>query len=150
MKNFVINIGRQLGSGGKPVGEIVARRLGVRIYDRSLIDLAARQSGLCPEVFARADEREAKGVFATLVGYLRAPFTGYEGGNAANVLSNEALFQMQSDAIREVAARESCLFVGRCADYILRDHPRAVSIFITADEEDRVERLCRRDGCTEQ
>lgn len=150
MKNFVINIGRQLGSGGKPVGEIVARRLGVRIYDRSLIDLAARQSGLCPEVFARADEREAKGLFATLVGYLRAPFTGYEGGNAANVLSNEALFQMQSDAIREVAARESCLFVGRCADYILRDHPRAVSIFVTADEEDRVERLCRRDGCTEQ
>lgn len=146
MKNFVINIGRQLGSGGKPIGEIVARRLGVRIYDRSLIDLAARQSGLCPEVFARADEREAKGVFATLVGYLRAPFTGYEGGNAANVLSNEALFQMQSDAIREVAARESCLFVGRCADYILRNEPLCISTFIYASEADRIARIMRCHG----
>ena len=66
----------------------------------------------------------------------------------ANVLSNDALFKIQSDVIRDLAGRESCIFVGRCADYILRDHPRAVNVFISADEEDRIERLCRLHGIT--
>ncbi|MDE7123030.1 MAG: cytidylate kinase-like family protein [Alistipes sp.] len=147
-QNFVINIGRQLGGGGMAVGKRLARRLGVPLYDKELIDLAARESGLCATLFERADEREAKGLFATLVGYLRAPFAGYEGGNSNNVLSHEALFKIQSDVIRDLAARQSCIFVGRCADYILRDHPRALSLFLTADEEDRVERLCRAHGWT--
>ncbi len=149
-EKFIINIGRQLGSGGKPIGEIIARRLGIKLYDKELINLAARESGLCTEFFERADEKGRKGVFATLVGYLRAPFAGYEGGNANNVLSNEMLFKIQSDVIREVAARESAVFVGRCADYILREHPRCVNVFITADEADRIARLCGRLNCTEQ
>lgn len=147
-EKFVINIGRQLGSGGKPVGELIARRLGIKLYDKELINLAARESGLCPEVFEQADEKGRKGVFATLVGYLRAPFTGYEGGNANNILANESLFRIQSDVIREIASRESAIFVGRCADYILRDHPRCVNVFITADEADRCARLCAREGWT--
>ncbi len=147
-RHFVINIGRQLGGGGMAVGERIARRLGVPLYDRQLIELAARESGLCPAVFERADEREAKGLFATLVGYLRAPFAGYEGGNTNNVLSHEALFKIQSDVIRDLAERQSCIFVGRCADYILRDHPRALSLFLTADTDDRVERLRAAHGWT--
>jgi len=147
-EKFVINIGRQLGSGGKSVGEMLARRLGVQVYDTRLINLAARESGLCPEVFARADEKQSHSFFTTLVGYLRAPFAGYEGGNTNNVLSNETLFQIQSDVIRDLASRQSCIFVGRCADYILRDHPRALSVFFTADESDRIARLCARSGCT--
>ena len=148
MDKFVINIGRQIGSGGKIIGEIIARRLGIRLYDKELINLAARESGLCPECFEKADEREAKGMFATLIGYFRAPFTGYEGGNTNNILANESLFRIQSDVIRQIAARESAIFVGRCADYILRDHPRCVNVFITADEADRIDRLCKRDNCT--
>ena len=147
-EKFVINIGRQLGSGGKPVGEIIARRLGIKLYDKELINLAARESGLCPDIFEKADEKGRKGVFATLVGYLRAPFAGYEGGNANNILANEALFRIQSDVIREIASRESAIFVGRCADYILRDNPRCVNVFITADEADRCARLCAREGWT--
>ena len=148
-QNFVINIGRHLGSGGKPIGEIIARRLGVKLYDKELINLSARESGLCPECFEQADERGRKGVLATLVGYLRAPFTGYEGGNTNNILANESLFRIQSDVIRNIAARESAIFVGRCADYILRDYPRCVNVFITADERDRCARLSGRLHCTE-
>ena len=144
---FVINIGRQLGSGGKDIGEIIARRLGVRLYDKELLTLAARQSGLCAEFFEKADEKESRGVISTVVGYLRAPFVGDDGG-VTNVLSNDALFKIQSDVIRDVAERESCIFVGRCADYILREHPRRVDVFISASEADRIRRICARTGCT--
>lgn len=144
---FVINIGRQIGSGGKTVGEIIARRLGIRLYDKELITLAARQSGLAPELFEKVDEKESKSRLATLIGYLRVPFAGDDGG-VTNVLSNDALFKIQSDAIRDAAARESCIFVGRCADYILREHPHAVNVFITADDADRIRRICARQGCT--
>ena len=131
MEQFVINIGRQLGSGGRTVGEIIARRLGVKLYDKELINLAARESGICPEFFEKADEKESRGVISTVVGYLRAPFVGDDGG-VTNMLSNDALFKIQSDVIRAVAARESAVFVGRCADYILRENPRCVNVFITA------------------
>ncbi|MDE7004930.1 MAG: cytidylate kinase-like family protein [Alistipes sp.] len=145
---FVINIGRQLGSGGREVGEVLARRLGIELYDKKLINLAAQQSGLCPEVFERADEKESHNRLATLLSYLRAHFAG-DGGATTDVLSGDALFKIQSDVIREVAARESALFVGRCADYILREHPRMVSVFITADDADRIRRICARTGCSE-
>ena len=142
MEQFVINIGRQLGSGGRTVGEIIARRLGVKLYDKELINLAARESGICPEFFEKADEKESRGVISTVVGYLRAPFVGDDGG-VTNMLSNDALFKIQSDVIRAVAARESAVFVGRCADYILRENPRCVNVFLTADDAIR-----SRQGCT--
>lgn len=144
---FVINIGRQLGSGGKAVAQIVAQRLGVNVYDKQLINLAAEQSGLCPEWFERADEKASKGMLSTLIGYLRAPFAG-DDSSITDVLSNDALFKFQSDVIRDLAARESCVFVGRCADYILRDHPRSVNIFIAGDRRDRCDRLCLQLGIT--
>ena len=144
---FVINIGRQLGSGGKDIGEIIARRLGVRLYDKELLTLAARQSGLCAEFFEKADEKESRSVLSTMIGYLRSPFAGDCGG-VTSVLSNDALFKIQSDVIRDVAERESCIFVGRCADYILREHPRRVDVFISASEADRIRRICARTGCT--
>ena len=112
MEQFVINIGRQLGSGGRTVGEIIARRLGIRLYDKELINLAARESGICPEIFEKADEKESRGVLSTMIGYLRAPFAGDDAG-MTNVLSNDALFKIQSDVIRKVAAGESAVFVGR-------------------------------------
>ncbi len=145
-EKFVINIGRQLGSGGKAIGKLLAARLGVPLYDKQLIELAARESGLCPECFERVDEQPSRGLYATLLNYLRAPFTGYEGGAAGNVLSGDALFKVQSDVIRGLASRQSCIFVGRCADYILRDEPRCVNVFITADRADRIARLCAEHG----
>ncbi|MDE5730276.1 MAG: cytidylate kinase-like family protein [Alistipes sp.] len=149
-KGFVINIGREVGSGGKAVGEIVARRLGAALYDKELIALAAERSGLCPECFERTDERPSRSLFAALVGYLRAPFAGDDGAAAASPLSGEALFQVQSDVIRGLAARESCVFVGRCADYILRDHPRVLNVFISGARADRIRRVAERRGIAER
>ena len=142
---FVITIGRQLGSGGRAIGERIAERLGIRMYDRMLLDLAAERSGLAAQCFEEADEKQSRRMLSTLIGYLRSPFMG-DAGTVNNVLSNDALFKIQSDVIRSVAERESALFVGRCADYILRDDPHCVSVFITADRADRIERLCRAEG----
>lgn len=147
MEKFVINIGRQLGSGGRTVGEIIARRLGVKLYDQGADQPGGARDGICSEFFEKADEKESRGVISTVVGYLRAPFVGDDGG-VTNVLSNDALFKIQSDVIRAVAARESAVFVGRCADYILRENPRCVNVFLTADDADRIGRIRRRQGCT--
>ncbi len=146
-EHFVINIGRQLGSGGRDIAAIIARRLGIKLYDKELINLAAEQSGLCAEFFEKADEKESRNVLSTMIGYLRSPFAG-GCANVPNVLSNDALFKIQSDVIRDLAEHESCIFVGRCADYILREHPRRVDIFISADDSDRIRRICARTGCT--
>ena len=146
---FVINIGRQLGSGGRAVGEIISRRLGIRLHAKELLTLAPQPSGLRPACLGKGDEQPGRGRFAPTIAYLRSPF-GADMSSVNNVLSNDALFKVQSDVIRDLASRESCIFVGRCADYILRDHPRAVNVFITADDDDRVRRIRTRTGCTEE
>lgn len=147
-KFYTINIGRQFGGGGKTIGERLAHRLSIRLYDKELINMAAEESGFSTEHFERADEQERKGVLSSLIGYFRAPISGnYYSAN--DPLSNDSLFKIQSDVIRHVAERESCIFVGRCADYILRDHPRTVNLFFTADREDRIHRITTRMGCSE-
>lgn len=145
---FVINIGRQFGSGGRRIGELLAARLGIRLYDKELINLAAEQSGFGIEHFEKADEQERKGMLTTLIGWSRTLAGGFTP--TRDPLSNEALFKIQSDVIRSVAERESCIFVGRCADYILRDHPRALNIFVTASDEARIRRITDRSGCSEE
>ncbi len=147
-QHFIITIGRQLGSGGKSIAQIISRRLGVKVYDKELVMLAARESGLCPECFDRADEVGGRSLVTTLMNYLRSPFAGYEGGNSQNVLSAEALFKVQSDVIRKLAAEGPAIFVGRCADYILRDEPNKVDVFITATDEERIRRISERTHCT--
>ena len=146
-ENYIINIGRQFGSGGKAIGEKIAARLGIKLYDKELIMLAARESGFSEECFEQCDEQ--KGVLRALFGYFRAPFVG-NYSNCDTPLSGETLFRIQSDVIRQVAERESCIFVGRCADYILRKHPKRISLFIYADEKDRVARVMAREGCNEK
>lgn len=138
-KKFIINIGRELGSGGKAIGERLAQSYNIHIYDKKLIKLAAEESGLCQGFFEKADENN-KGFISSLMGGLRIPFMG-DGTIYDNYLSNDALFKIQSDVIRKLAQEESCIFIGRCADYILRDHPRCVNIFITANIEDRIKRI---------
>ncbi|MDR0988701.1 MAG: cytidylate kinase-like family protein [Prevotellaceae bacterium] len=148
-KNFVINIGRQLGSGGREIGEKLAARLGINFYDKELITLASQESGLCRELFEKADERTAQGVVGGLLA-MRFPFIGDGSVSALNYLSNDALFKIQSDVIRGLAAEHSCLFVGRCADYILREHPRHLNLFISAHRADRLARLCAQYHISEE
>lgn len=149
MSTFIINIGRQLGSGGREVGEKLSARLGISFYDKELIRLASEASGLCAEFFEKADERASQGLVGGLFG-LRFPFISDGTISTTNCLSNDALFKVQSDVIRHLAAEHSCLFVGRCADYILRDHPRCLNVFISADREERIARLCSLHSITPQ
>jgi hypothetical protein len=147
-EHFVINIGRQLGSGGKEIGEKLAQRMGIDFYDKELIGLAAQESGLGKEFFEKADEQASKG----LIGGFFGRFSLLNDGTipSSNCLSNDALFKIQSDVIRHLADTRSCLFVGRCADYILRDHPRVVNIFISSTDEERAKRLCRLHSISEE
>lgn len=138
---FIINIGRQLGSGGHIIGKQLAQDFGISFYDKELLDLAAQESGFNKKFFVRKDER--KGFMKLLVSSF-APLLSSSEGPYNNQLSDESLFKFQSDAIRKAAAKSSCVFVGRCADYILRDNPRCVNIFITGNIEDRIARLCDR------
>ena len=142
-KNFIINIGRQLGSGGRSIADILARHYGVTAYDRKLIELAAKESGLSQEFFENADEKKSHGFFHSI--FSNRAVANALGSNDS-YLSNDALFKVQSDIIRELAEKESCIFIGRCADYILRDHPCCVNLFFTADLEDRVARMASEKG----
>ena len=145
--HFVVNIGRQLGSGGRVIGEKLAGRLGISFYDKELINLASKESGLCKEFFEKADEKPSQTIVG---GFFGARFSLFSETSMpyANYLSNDALFKIQSDVIRKLAAERSCLFVGRCADYILRDHPRVVNVFISASIEDRIDRVCEQTNTT--
>lgn len=138
---FVVNIGRQLGSGGREIGEKLASNLGIAFYDKELINLASEESGLCKEFFEKADEKASQGLIGGLFG-MRFPFISEGAMPYNNYLSNDTLFKIQSDVIRELTEQKSCLFVGRCADYILRDNPRCVNVFIAASLEDRIHRVC--------
>lgn len=144
-KNLIINIGRQYGSGGKSIGEKLAARLNIKLYDKELLLLAARESGFSEECFEQCDEQ--RGLLRTLYGYFRTPFVG-NYSHCDSPLSGETLFRIQSDVIQRIAARESCIFVGRCADYILREHPATINLFFTADNEERIRRITSRLGCS--
>jgi cytidylate kinase len=144
-KKFVINIGRQLGSGGRAIAAILAQHYGITAYDRNLIELAAKESGLSQEFFENADEKKSHGFFHSIFSK-RAAANALGGGDS--YLSNDALFKVQSDIIRDLAERESCIFVGRCADYILRDHPCHINLFFTANLEDRIARMANEKGIT--
>ena len=144
-KDYVITIGRQLGSGGRIIGEKLAAQLGISFYDKELIQIASQESGLGKEYFEQADEKKSYSIFGGLFG-LRGtmadePFSTY-------YLNNETLFKIQSDVIRKLAEKGSCLFVGRCADYVLADNPRCLNIFISADMKDRIKRIAELQKIT--
>jgi len=143
MEKYVITISRELGSGGKRIGEYLAKELGVPVYDRRLITLAAQESGICPDAFKDADEKAGRGLMKHLIHALSSPYSTFSN-IYNNSLSPEHLFKVQSDIIREKAAQESCIIVGRCSDYVLRDHPRHLNIFVRANYGDRVAFLKER------
>ncbi len=143
---IILTIGRQFGSGGREIGQKLAKALGIAYYDKELMTIAAKESGLCEELFNKADERASDGLqYAFTMGYsYMGIFTPY-----SDVLSNDRLFLYQSDAIRKIAEQGSCVIVGRCADYILRDDPACLSFFIHDKKESRIHRICETLHVTE-
>jgi hypothetical protein len=137
MKHIIINVGRQLGSGGHDIGRMLALDFQAKYYDRELLNLAAKESGLSEKIFEQNDER--KGFFRGLLNIGTPHVNSFKPD-----LSQESLFQFQSDAIRKAAKQGSCVFVGRCADYVLRDFENTVNIFITASMDYRVEQIMNK------
>lgn len=142
---FAITIGREYGSGGRAIGRILAAEFGIEYFDREIIARASHQSGLAPEYFERADEVAPRGLLSALSASL-----AMSGGAAGSQcpLSRESIFQFQADVIREVASQSPCVIVGRCADYILRDSPRTVSLFICAPIQERIARTVQHENLT--
>lgn len=145
MGKVIITIARQYGSGGRQIGEQIAKELDVPFYDQNLITLAAEKSDLCHEVAAEADERNANSLLYTLaMGSTAMLHTPHY-----NMPINDKLFLVQSDIIKEAAENGSCVIVGRCADYVLRDRTDVVSVFIHADANIRAKHVAERNGITE-
>ena len=135
MKHIIINVGRQVGAGGQEIGRMLAQDFEAKFYDRELLNLAAKESGFSEKFFKQSDEKQGflRGLFN-----VQAPHFSLGSVYSSN-FSQEGLFQFQSDAIRKAANEGSCVFLGRCADYVLRDFENVVNVFITASIDFRVD-----------
>lgn len=141
-KKIIINVGRQIGSGGRIIAKMLAEEFGCKFYDKELLNLAAKESGFSERFFEQIDER--KGFFRSMF-HVRVPLMG-ENTFYKDNFSQDSLYLFQSEAIRKAAAEGNCVFVGRTADYVLRDDKDTVSVFITANIDERAERVAKRHG----
>lgn len=148
MANKIYTIGREFGSGGREVGEKLAAKLGIKLYDKELLQQAAKDSGFCEEIFENHDEKPTNSFLYSLVmdtysvsGYSAAPFL--------DMPLNHKVFLAQFETIKKIAEKESCVIVGRCADYALSDNPDCINIFIHADLDGRIKNVSRNLNITE-
>ena len=146
--NYIYTIGREFGSGGREVGEKLAAKLGIKLYDKELLQQAAKDSGFCEEIFENHDEKPTNSFLYSLVmdtysvsGYSAAPFL--------DMPLNHKVFLAQFETIKKIAEKESCVIVGRCADYALSDNPDCINIFIHADLDVRIKNVSRNLNITE-
>lgn len=136
----IITIGRQYGSGGREIGEKLATDLNIPFYDSKLLEIAAKESGISQEFFESNDEKPVN----SLLYILSTTYTD------DNLPFNHRLFLAQFDAVKKVASEGSCVIVGRCADYALRDNPDCINIFIHAEIEKRKKRSVEQYGIPEK
>ena len=139
----VITIARKYASGGRAIGQILADRLQVPIYDKELIAMAAKKSGMSEEVFHNADERDTSSLLYSMV---MGTFSFGAVPTANDMPINDKLFLIQSDIIKKAAEDGPCIIVGRCADYILRDRDDVLHVFINASREARRQRAIEYYG----
>lgn len=148
MANKIYTIGREFGSGGREVGEKLAAKLGIKLYDKELLQQAAKDSGFCEEIFENHDEKPTNSFLYSLVmdtysvsGYSAAPFL--------DMPLNHKVFLAQFETIKKISEKESCVIVGRCADYALSDNPDCINVFIHADLDVRIKNVSRNLNITE-
>lgn len=132
----IITIGRQFGSGGHEIAAGVAEALSIPLYDKEIIIEAAKKSGMNEALFHKADERTVTSFLYSVAMGAYTPANGFSGMNM-----NETIFQTQANVIHELAEKGSCVFVGRCADYVLRDMPDSYHLFVYADLPYRTARV---------
>ncbi len=147
-ENRVVTIARGYGSGGRTIGKMLAEEMGWNYYDRELLRLASDDSGISEAFFAKADEASKRSRL------FRIASNVFDGQTIApdsdDFISNENLFRYQAKIIRELAASENCVIVGRCANYVLRDMPNVAKIYVHAPDDVCVRAVMRVDGCTQQ
>lgn len=144
----IITIGRSFGAGGRELGKRLARRLGIDYYDKELLVDAAREAGLDASIFEKNDERAPgflSGLLPMSMGYNAMAW--YSGPNS---VSGESVYRAQSDFIRSIAAKGPCVIVGRTADYVLRDFPDTVNVFLHAPEDECIKRIIGRHDCAKE
>ena len=134
----VITIGRHFGSGGRYVGKLLAEKLDIPYYDKQLLAEAAKDSGICEELFEDHDEKPTRSLLFSMV--MGMQMHSDAGGAYMDMPLNHKIFLAQFDAIRRIASEGPCVIVGRCADYVLRDKTNAVHVFVKADMPSKVER----------
>lgn len=144
-KKVIVTIARQFGSGGREIGEMVAKSLGFEYHDKSLISLAAEKSGINHEVLKNTDEKATPSFLYSIAmgGMGMVPFSH---GMPYDTPINDKLFVLQSGIIEELAKSNSCVFIGRCADFVLRDFDNVVRVFIYADINKRAEEVAYRNN----
>ena len=141
-KKIVITIARQYGSGGREIGELVAKKLGIPLYDKELITEAANRGSLDEKVTKLADESAANSLLYTLA--MGSNVLGTTMHFGYKMPLNDKLFILQSEVIKEYAKEESCVIIGRCADYVLRDEEKLLRIFVYGDLDHRQARVAER------
>ncbi len=141
--NTIITIGRQFGSAGREIGELLAQRLGIKCYDKELLKRAAEDSGMCPEIFEHHDERPTSSFLYNLVMDTYS-FGGYSSSSYVNMPISHKVFLAQFEAIKKIAQEGPCVIVGRCADYALSEMKNCLHIFIYADLDKRVDRVSEK------
>lgn len=139
--NTIITIGRQFGSGGREIGNKLATDLGIKLYDKEMLDRAAKESGICQELFESHDEKPTNSFLYSLV--MDTYSLGYSSGTYSDMPINHKVFLAQFDAIKKIADEGPCILVGRCADYALENYDNCVSVFIHADLDARIRRIAR-------
>ena len=136
---MIITIGRQHGSSGREIARLLAKELGIKCYDKEIVDEAAKHSDFSRELINAYDEKRMSAFLLHAGGY----------GLNENFRLNMEVVSAQFDAIREIASKEDCIFVGRCADYVLNDRDDVVSVFILGDTDARIKCLEERQGLDE-
>lgn len=145
--NLVVTIGRESGSAGRLIGQKLADSLGVKCYDKELLTLAAKNSGLCEELFHSHDEKPTSSFLYSLV--MDTYSMGYATSAYSDMPINHKIFLAQFDTIKKLAEEESCVIVGRCADYALAEYPNTVTVFISGDEKDKIRHLMEKHDISE-
>lgn len=140
-QHFVITIGREFGSGGREIGMALAERLGIKCYDKELLALAAKDSGMSEDLFINHDEKPTNSFLYSLV--MDTYSMGYSTSSYIDMPLNQKVFMAQYESIKNLAQNESCIIVGRCADYALKDMPNCYTIFIKADIDAKIKRIMR-------
>lgn len=140
MNDFIIVIGRQYGAGGRKLGKRLAETLNVPYYDKELLSEAADALGFSKELFLKADEKKP----SILRSFLSFNYGSPSASFSSYTLTDDNLYRAQSDVIKSICEKGSCVIVGRTADYVMRDHPGLLSIFVHAPEEHRAKAILER------